>query len=212
MKINEIFYSIQGESSSIGLPTVFIRTTGCNLRCAYCDTTYAYEEGEEMSPQHIFQAIAGFACRRICLTGGEPLIQRPEELQVFLDLFAGWEVSIETNGSLPIDLINLQPGQRWVMDVKCPSSGHAGSTHLPNLHKLRRVDEVKFVIGSRTDYEWARSFIREHGLIAKCQVLLSPVHGILDPAVLAGWMLADGLDCRLQLQLHKLIWGDRRGV
>lgn len=212
MKINEIFFSIQGESSSAGLPTVFIRTTGCNLRCDYCDTTYAYEEGEEMSPQEILKIVSGFPCRRVCLTGGEPLTQRTEELQMLVDLLSGWEVSVETNGSLPLDLIELRPGQRWVMDVKCPSSGHTGSTVISNLNKLRPVDEVKFVIGDMTDYQWAVSFIKQNGLIGRVQILLSPVHGVLDPALLAEWMLADGLDCRLQMQLHKLIWGERRGV
>ncbi len=212
MRINEIFFSIQGESTSAGLPTVFVRTTGCNLRCRYCDTQYAYYSGEEMTPLEVFREVSKHPGRRVCLTGGEPLMQDLSELQDLMDMLSGYEVSIETNGTLSISGLRLSSGHRWIMDIKCPSSGHAGHIHPDNLALLRRQDEVKFVIGDRDDYLTALRLIQREGLQQRCRVLLSPVYQALQPALLAEWVLADGLDCRIQLQLHKYIWGEKRGV
>lgn len=205
MRINEIFLSLQGESSSAGLPTTFVRTTGCNLRCAWCDTTYAYSEGSEMTPEEVFEHVAANDVRRVCLTGGEPLLQPEAELKRLLELLAGQEVSIETNGAQPLGNYSLGPGHRWVMDVKCPSSNMAGRLIRDNLALLRPHDEVKFVIAGKGDYGWARTFIKEHGLVDRCRVILSPVHGF-KPDSLAGWILEDRLDVRVQVQLHKVIW------
>lgn len=211
MRINEIFLSLQGESSSAGLPTVFVRTTGCNLRCRYCDTAYAFTEGEEMSPEEVRRRVDACGVRRVCLTGGEPLLQPRGEVAALLDLLADREVSVETSGALPLAPYALREHHRWVMDVKCPSSGMAGRLHADNLRRLRPQDEVKFVVADEADYRWAAAFIREHGLDGRHRLLLSPVHGELDPAALAAWMLEDRLEARLQVQLHKLLWGDARG-
>jgi len=207
MTVKEIFLSLQGESTSAGLPTVFVRFAGCNLRCRYCDTRYAYTGGEEIGPTALAQRLATYPFRRVCLTGGEPLLQPRAELQQLLDLLGGWEVSIETNGSLPLEALRLAPGQRWVMDIKCPGSGEEKANRWENLKVLAPEDEVKFVLASREDYLWARQVIQIHGLTQRAKVLLSPVYGELAPADLANWILDDGLDVRLQLQWHKIIFG-----
>lgn len=207
MTVKEIFLSLQGESTSAGLPTVFVRFAGCNLRCRYCDTRYAYTGGEEIGPTALAQRLATYPFRRVCLTGGEPLLQPRAELQQLLDLLGGWEVSIETNGSLPLEALRLAPGQRWVMDIKCPGSGEEKANRWENLKVLAPEDEVKFVLASREDYLWARQVIQTHDLTQRAKVLLSPVYGELAPAELASWILDDGLDVRLQLQWHKIIFG-----
>lgn len=218
MKLNELFFSIQGESSSLGLPTVFVRFTGCNLRCSYCDTTYAYFEGARITPEEIFSRVETFGVRRVCLTGGEPLIQPQEELQRLLDLLgnAGYEVSIETDGSVNINRVKLRPKQRFILDVKVPSS----QMHMyMDFDNLRRIvpsrDEIKFVVGTKEDYEWSKEIIRQHDIVPEkgYRLIFSPVFGELEPRVLAEWILRDRLDARLQIQLHKWIWDpDTRGV
>lgn len=209
MKVREVFVSIQGESSSAGLPTVFVRFAGCNLRCRYCDTTYAYEGGEQISPAELVSRISRWPFRRVCLTGGEPLLQPQEEIQQLLDTLSGWEVSVETNGSLALEPFTLHPGQRWVMDVKCPGSGEEAANRWENLRRLSPEDEVKFVLSDREDYLWACRVIREWDLARRVRVLMSPVWNRLDPQDLADWILDDGLDVRLQLQLHKIIFKGR---
>lgn len=215
MRINEIFLSIQGESRSAGLPTVFVRTTGCNLRCVYCDTTYAYYEGQQMSLDEVIARVQSYGVRRVCLTGGEPLIQPQAEVQAFFDRLQGYEVSVETSGSIFVGQWHLHPNQRWVVDMKVPSSGESGRMDLRNLEPtvLRAYDEVKFVVGDREDYEWSRALILEHGLQGRCGLLFSPIWGTLQPLELTNWLIADRLDARMQLQLHKLIWNPTaRGV
>lgn len=210
MRISEIFLSLQGESSSVGLPTVFVRTAGCNLRCRWCDTTYAFTGGEEMTPAEVARRAAAYGVRRVCLTGGEPLLQPHEEVRTLLDLLRDHEVSIETSGAVSLRGYPLREGHRWVMDLKCPSSGMSGRMDLGNLDHLRGGDELKFVVADEADYRWAVDTIRRHGLERRCRLLFSPVHGELDPARLAEWVLRDRLDARVQVQLHKLLWGDRR--
>lgn len=214
MLVNELFLSIQGEATSMGLPTAFVRFSGCNLRCIYCDTTYAYDEGREMTSAAIYRELLAFhPYHRACLTGGEPLLQPLQELQNLLSLMAGWDVTIETNGSLSPAGLNLLPEHRLVMDLKCPSSGMAGEMHWPNLQLLRRQDEIKFVISCEEDYKWCCDLIYQHQLTTRCHVLLSPVTAVLEPRVLVSWMLADRLEARFQLQMHKIIFGPlERGV
>jgi len=209
MLVNEIFLSIQGESLSAGFPTIFVRFTGCNLRCSYCDTTYAYEEGIEMSPQEVFEKIKALYYKRVCITGGEPLLQK--ELKELLDLLDGYTVTIETNGAVLIENVILGEGHSWVMDMKAPSSGCSEKMVLDNLKYLRNKDEIKFVIGDRKDYEWAKEIIKNH--YTKGTITFSPVYGKMDYEELVNWILSDKLDVRFQLQLHKVIWGaDRTGV
>jgi 7-carboxy-7-deazaguanine synthase len=186
---------------------VFVRFVGCNLRCRYCDTRYAYEGGSPAAPEEILAAVSAFPVRRVCLTGGEPLLQPAEELQRLLDFLAGWEVSVETNGSLPLDTVRLGPGHRWIMDLKCPGSGEVEANRWENLELLSPQDEVKFVVSSHEDYAWAREVIRTRGFPPGARTLLSPAWPDLDPRDLASWMLSDGLDARLQIQLHKVIFG-----
>lgn len=206
MLINEIFLSIQGETSTAGLPTVFVRTTGCNLRCTYCDTTYAYSGGLEMSPAEVAGTVADYGVKRVCLTGGEPLIQPAAEVQALLDLLGGYELSVETGGAVALAGYRLHPGHRWILDVKGPSSGMSGFMVPGNLRSVGAKDEVKFVLGDRSDYEWAVATVREHNLAVQTRVVFASVHGVLDPADLAEWIMADRLDVRLQVQLHKVIW------
>lgn len=207
MLVKEIFLSLQGESTSAGLPTVFVRFSGCNLRCRYCDTKYAYEGREELRVEALFERISQYHYRRICLTGGEPLVQSREELQKLLDMLRSYEVSIETNGSLPLAMVYLNPGQRWVMDIKCPGSGEVAANCWENLSLIRPEDEIKFVLSSEDDYIWAKEFIRNNLPVSGERLLFSPAYGLLEPGCLAGWILRDGLDVRLQLQLHKIIFG-----
>ncbi len=209
MKVNEIFLSIQGEGLSAGFPTVFIRFTGCNLRCSYCDTAYAYYEGDEMTCREIFNIIQKYGYKRVCLTGGEPLLQ--DGLGELLGLLKGYTVTIETNGSVRIDKITMIEGHSFVMDMKAPSSGHDSDMLPENFDCLSEKDEIKFVIGSRKDYEWSKSIIDNyHG---KSIITFSPVYGTVSYQSIVDWILKDRLDVRFQLQLHKLIWDPSvRGV
>jgi 7-carboxy-7-deazaguanine synthase len=209
LRVTEIFYSLQGETRTVGCPTVFVRLTGCPLRCGYCDTTYAFTEGEWMALDDILSRVAGYGARHVTVTGGEPLAQRPcRELLARL-CEAGYSVSLETSGAL--DIAGIDPRVSVVMDLKTPGSGEEAKNLYANIAYLRAQDQVKFVITDRTDYEWSRARVREHNLAARCEVLLSPVHGRLAPRELADWILADRLPVRMQVQLHKLLWGEARG-
>jgi 7-carboxy-7-deazaguanine synthase len=211
VKIVERFLSIEGEGTHAGLPCWFIRASGCNLRCGYCDTAYAYEGGEELGVDVLVAEAMSLPFRRVHLTGGEPLLQPDAPDLVMRLLGEGFTVLVETNGSLDISI--LPEGAVVVMDVKTPGSGMNGRMRMDNLGRLKPTDEVKFVLTSRGDYEWARGVIREHGLVGRCHVLLSPAYGMLDPAGLSAWMLHDGIDARLNMQLHKIIHGpDKQGV
>lgn len=212
MYICEIFYSIQGESTYSGLPCVFIRTSGCNLRCSYCDTKYAYEGGTEMSIDKIIAQIQYYECRLVEITGGEPLVQY-EEVGALIDslLGKGFEVLLETNGSLSIE--GLDPRVVKIMDIKCPDSGMSEFMRWENLQHLSRHDQVKFVLSSRRDYEWAREIIGKYPILKEIEVLISSAFGILKPEDAVKWMLADRLNARFQLQMHKYIWSpEARGV
>jgi len=212
VEVAEIFKSIQGESTWAGLPCAFIRLAGCNLRCAYCDTVYAYGPGRRMELDEAVRQCAALSCRLVEITGGEPLLQTetPALAQRLLDM--GHTVLVETNGTLPIE--TLPRGAIRIMDIKCPGSGMADRIRWENIERLGKRDEVKFVIGGRMDYEWSRDVLRRYDLAARCHaVLFSAVFGLLEPKTLAGWILEDGLPVRLQLQLHKYIWRpDERGV
>jgi len=213
LRVNEIFYSIQGESSYAGRPCVFVRLTGCNLRCSYCDTRYAYEEGGMLEINHIFEQIAPMQCRLVEITGGEPLMQ--EEAPVLIEslLEDGYEVLLETNGSL--DIARVDDRCVKIVDIKCPSSGMSDHMDMENLNRLSLHDEIKFVLGTREDYEYARKILNHLNSrsLKINSVNFSPVFGQLQPETLAEWILADHLACRLHLQLHKYIWGpEARGV
>jgi 7-carboxy-7-deazaguanine synthase len=207
LRVNEIFKSIQGESTYAGTPCVFVRLTGCNLRCSYCDTTYAYEEGKNMSVYKIVNKIEDYKCKNVCITGGEPLIQRNVIKLINLLKKNRYKIFVETNGALNLDLL---PGNIIrIMDVKCPDSGMNKEMDWGNLERLRGADEVKFVISSKKDYEWAKRIVRKHDLPNKTSVLFGSAYGKLKPKSLAEWILKDKLDVRLQLQLHKYIWPDK---
>jgi len=209
LRITEIFHSLQGESRSMGWPTVFVRLTGCPLRCGYCDTAYAFRGGEWMEQEDICRRVAEFGCRHVTVTGGEPLAQK-EVLPLLVSLCdAGYETSLETSGSL--DVSGVDPRVSIVMDIKTPGSGEVDKNRWENLSLLREKDQIKLVIGDREDYEWARTQLRERGLADMAEVLFSPVQGQLAPADLADWILEDGLPVRFQLQLHKILWGDEKG-
>ena len=211
LRINEIFHSVQGESRQAGRPCVFIRLTACNLRCTWCDTAYAFEQGEEMTQAAILDRIARFGTRYVLITGGEPLLQ-PQVHGLMGELLdRGYEVGIETGGSLDIEPIDSRV--TIIMDLKCPGSGMQDSNLWSNVDRLKTSDEVKFVLADRADYDWARDVIARHRLTKRCGLLLSPVHGQLSPSALAEWMLNDALGARLQMQLHKYIWpAGTRGV
>ena len=212
LKVNEIFFSIQGESVHAGLPCAFVRLTGCNLRCIYCDTTYAYEDGRDMTVSQILAQVAAFACRRIEITGGEPLLQEETPVLARRLLTDGYEVLVETNGSLDIDRIDRRCSR--IMDVKCPSSGEAHRNDRDNFHRLTNRDQVKLVIGNREDFLFATRVIADlPPLLPRDRILFSAVHGRLPLERLARWMLDAHVDARLQVQLHKIIWPHRdRGV
>jgi 7-carboxy-7-deazaguanine synthase len=204
LKVNEIFYSIQGESSFSGIPFVFVRLAGCNLRCTYCDTKYAYEEGREISVEQIFKEVKKFKCPYVEITGGEPLIQDDTPFLVNFLINKGFSVLLETNGTKDISVISNKA--TIIMDIKCPSSGESGKIDWDNLNRLELKDEVKFVIAEKSDYDWAKSVITDKKLKDEVKMLMSPVKERLDPAELAEWILKDKLKVRLQLQLHKILW------
>lgn len=210
MKICEIFSSIQGESSHAGLPCTFIRLSGCNLRCTYCDTIYAYDGGFEMTIEEILEEISKSGISLVEITGGEPLLQ--SEVFTLIDrlIKEGYKVLIETNGSIDISGVNKEA--TIIMDIKTPGSGMSSKVLLSNLSLLKRQDEIKFVLCSRADYEWAKEFIKTHSITKRCTILFSPAFGTLDPARLSKWIIEDKLNVRLNLQIHKYIYSLQRGV
>ncbi|CAE6708017.1 MAG: 7-carboxy-7-deazaguanine synthase QueE [Nitrospira sp.] len=211
LNVTEIFHSIQGESTHAGRPCVFIRLTGCPLRCTWCDTAYAFYGGRDLTEDDVIARVRAFGCPLVEVTGGEPLSQ-PDAFPLLTRLCdEGFEVLLETSGAL--DTAGVDRRVHVVLDVKCPGSGMAERMHWPNLQRLASHDEVKFVIKDRGDYEWAREVIRSRDLAARCTVLVSPVFGETDARQLAEWVLADRLPVRFQLQLHKHVWApDMRGV
>ncbi len=210
LRINEIFLSLQGESIKTGLPTTFIRLTGCPLRCHYCDTEYAFHTGKRLTITSIMQTIAEFRTRHICVTGGEPLAQKTC-LDLLLHLCdEGYEVSLETSGA--IDVSKVDPRVMKIMDLKTPASGESGKNRYDNLVWLRHPDQIKLVICNRDDYEWSRKLLQDRHLHEVCEVLFSPAYDQLDAALLAGWILEDHLPVRFQIQLHKYLWGNTRGT
>ncbi|HXK09541.1 MAG TPA: radical SAM protein [Vicinamibacteria bacterium] len=211
LTVNEVFFSIQGEGSRAGRPCVFVRLTGCPLRCVWCDTAYAFHEGARRGEEELLAELRLFPSRLLCLTGGEPLAQSAAFPFVSVLLDEGWEVVVETSGHVPIG--PLDPRAVAILDVKTPGSGESARMDWSNLERLRAKDEVKFVIDGRADYEWSRGMVADRGLASRCTVLFSPVHGVLDPGTLGRWILDDGLAVRLQVQLHKYLWpGGGRGV
>ncbi len=211
MKVCEIFASIQGESTYAGLPCIFVRMTGCNLRCKYCDTTYAYDQGSEMTVEDIIDAVRCFGFNLVEITGGEPLLQRDTGALISLLLNMEFRVMVETNGSA--DIGDIDRRATIIMDVKTPGSGMSDSMRIENIALLKKSDELKFVITDKVDYDWARAMVRQFSLSGKCTVLFSPVYGKLEPLELSKWIIADKLPVRINLQLHKYIYGpDQRGV
>ena len=212
LTINEIFHSIQGESTHAGRPCVFVRLTACDLRCSWCDTPYAFHEGTSRSVDEVVETIEQYGCSLVEITGGEPLLQ--DDVYPLMDalMARGDTVMLETGGHRSIARVPI--GVVKIVDVKCPGSGEAGKNHWDNLDRLAAHDEVKFVIADRADYEFARDVLRRYDLASRtAAVLFSPVHGVLEPRVLSEWMLADRLPARLQLQMHKFIWSpETRGV
>jgi 7-carboxy-7-deazaguanine synthase len=210
--INEIFYSIQGESTFAGRPCVFVRLTACDLRCSWCDTAYAFHEGRKMDVDEVVRQVESYPCKLVEITGGEPLLQEGVYPLMSRLLQSGRTVLVETGGHLSIERVPREVIR--VVDVKCPASGESHRNDWGNLDRLAPHDEVKFVIQDRADYEFARDVVRSHALDQRCAaVLFSPVHAVLVPRQLSAWILEDGLPVRLQLQVHKYIWGaDTRGV
>jgi 7-carboxy-7-deazaguanine synthase len=210
LRITEIFYSLQGESRTVGWPTVFVRLTGCPLRCVYCDTAYAFSGGERKSVAEILDKVEQYGARHVCVTGGEPLAQ-PGCLTLLDALIeAGYEVSLETSGALDVSGVNRKVVK--VLDLKGPGSGEEARNRYENLDCLDARDQVKFVITGEADYRWARNKLEEYRLPERCEVLFSPAAGLQNPAELAEAILRDRLPVRFQLQLHKILWGDKPGV
>jgi 7-carboxy-7-deazaguanine synthase len=209
LRVNEIFHSIQGESTRTGLPTTFVRLTGCPLRCGYCDTAYAFHEGETMSIETVLETVRAAGAKYVTVTGGEPLAQKSclGLLERLCD--EGFDVSLETSGA--IEVAPVDPRVVKVLDVKTPGSGESARNRFENLALLSPRDQIKFVICDRADYEWSKALLRRERLEQRCEVLFSPCHGRLEPGPLADWILADRLPVRLQIQLHKVLWGDVRG-
>lgn len=213
MKINEIFFSIQGEGKQMGLPTIFIRATGCNLRCSYCDTKYAFYEGKEMMIEEIIGEVKKYPCTRICLTGGEPLLQ-DESVDLANELLdSGYEILVETNGSIDISnfLKKIKEENRKKLlislDIKCPSSGMHKKMFFENIHHLSPKDQLKFVIGEREDYDYAKDIVEKYE--PECEVIFQPYR---NAHKIAEWILKEGLRVRIGIQLQKILWGDKRGV
>ena len=209
LRINEIFYSLQGEADAVGFPTVFVRLTGCPLRCRYCDTEYAFHAGEWHDLDAVLDRVGTYGCRHVCVTGGEPLAQ-PNCMKLLASLCeAGYEVSLETSGAFDIGAVDARVSR--VVDVKTPGSHEAARNRIENYPLLTPRDQVKFVVCSREDYDWSKAYIREHGLSGRCQILFSPSAAEVPARTLAEWILADRLPVRFQLQLHKILWGDVPG-
>ncbi|MDP1672323.1 MAG: 7-carboxy-7-deazaguanine synthase QueE [Burkholderiales bacterium] len=209
LRVTEIFHSLQGETSRVGLPTVFVRLTGCPLRCGYCDTAYAFHGGESLALDDILGRVAGHGAKCVTVTGGEPLAQKHALLLLRRLADAGYSVSLETSGAL--DVSGVDPRVSKILDLKSPGSGESARNLWSNLEHLTPHDEIKFVICDEADYEWAREQLHSRRLDSLCPVLFSPVHGRLEPRQLAEWILRDGLPVRFQLQLHKLLWGETPG-
>lgn len=209
LRVTEIFFSLQGEASRVGLPTVFVRLTGCPLRCGYCDTDYAFQGGAWMSLQDILGQVRTYPTRHVTVTGGEPLAQRDSLLLLKTLCDAGLDVSLETSGALDITGVDRRVAR--IVDIKTPGSGEVESNRWANLDDLTPRDEVKFVLCDAADYAWARQVMTEHRLVERVAILFSPVHGRLQASVLADWILRDGLPVRLQVQLHKLLWREGPG-
>ena len=210
LRINEIFFSLQGESTRVGLPTVFVRLTGCPLRCGYCDTAYAFHEGKIRLIDDVLAEIATHSTRYVCVTGGEPLAQRPCITLLARLCDAGYSVSLETSGAIDIGEVDARVSR--IVDIKTPGSGECAKNRWDNLALLTAHDEIKFVITSESDYTWASGIVRDNKLAGLCTVLFSPSFGEVKPEQLADWILRDALPVRMQLQLHKILWGEKRGV
>ena len=209
IRINEIFYSIQGESSRIGFPTVFIRLTGCPMRCTYCDTAYAFHQGNQQEIDAIINQVQQYPTKFVTVTGGEPLAQKNclDLLDQLCDL--DYEVSLETGGGIDISPVNAKV--KIILDIKTPQSGEAENNFWPNLKQIKPMDEIKFVVADQEDFEWAIQTMHEHQLDQK-KILFSPVYNKLEGELLAKWILDHGIEARLQLQLHKILWGEKQGV
>ena len=209
LRISEIFYSLQGETSRVGLPTVFVRLTGCPLRCTYCDTSYAFSGGQNMDIAQILEQVAHHRARYVTVTGGEPLAQKNCLPLLCALCDAGYEVSLETGGALDVSEVDTRVMK--VLDIKTPASGEMEKNLWSNLAALNAHDEIKFVLCDEADYTWASQAMRDHDLASKCAVLFAPVQGKLSPTELAEWILRDHLPVRMQVQLHKLLWGNEHG-
>ena len=209
LRVTEVFASVQGESTRVGLPTVFVRLTGCPLRCVWCDTAYAFSGGQPRTLEDIVAEVKAAGLRHVCVTGGEPLAQKGCTVLLTALCDAGLSVSLETSGAL--DISTTDPRVSRIMDLKAPGSGEVERNLWSNIAHLKQGDEVKFVLANESDYDWARRRIEEHRLAERCELLFSPVEGALNPADLAEWVVRDRLPVRFQLQLHKILWRDARG-
>ena len=210
LKIHEIFYSLQGESSRVGLPTVFVRLTGCPMRCVYCDTAYAFSGGSNMEIGDILTKVAEYGAKYVTVTGGEPLAQKGCLVLLKELCDAGYSVSLETGGAIDISPVDKRVSV--ILDIKTPDSGEVENNVWSNLDHLKNTDEVKFVLCSRADYDWAKEILAKHHIADKCPVLFSPVYSQINPTDLAEWVLQDKLPVRMQVQLHKILWGEKPGV
>lgn len=210
LKIHEIFHSLQGESSRVGLPTVFVRLTGCPMRCVYCDTAYAFSGGSNMEISEIMAKVAEYGTQYVTVTGGEPLAQKVCLVLLKALCDAGYNVSLETGGAIDISPVDKRVSV--ILDIKTPDSGELENNFWPNLQQLKASDEVKFVLCSRADYDWAKGILSQHQLNQQCPVLFSPVYSQLNLTDLANWIVADQLPVRMQVQLHKILWGEKPGV